>query len=68
MEAGGLIEAGGAFSIPGETAFTEILLRLVHDNKLYEETCIASKNFVYQSKGATGKVMDYIQEKRLLTS
>ncbi|PZR26604.1 MAG: 3-deoxy-D-manno-octulosonic acid transferase [Citrobacter freundii] len=68
MEAGGLIEAGGAFSIEDEKAFTGILLRLVNDNKFYEETCIASKNFVYQSKGATAKVMNYIQEKRLLTS
>lgn len=68
MEAGGLIQSGGAFSIPDDKAFTGILSRLAEDNKFYEETCAASKNFVYQSKGATGKVMDYIQEKRLLTS
>jgi 3-deoxy-D-manno-octulosonic-acid transferase len=68
MEAGGLIEAGGAFSITDHQQFTSVLLRLVNDSKLYEEVSIASKNFVYRSKGATGKVMHYIQEKRLLTS
>lgn len=68
MEAGGLIEAGGAFSITDDRMLTSVLLRLINDSKCYEEVSTASKNFVYQSKGATAKVMDYIQEKRLLTS
>lgn len=68
MEASGLIECGGAFSITDERMFTSVLLRLVNDSVLYKEVCEASKNFVYQSKGATAKVLAFIQEKRLLTS
>jgi 3-deoxy-D-manno-octulosonic-acid transferase len=68
MEAAGLIASGGAFSIPDEKTFAAILRRLINDDKFYEETCLASRNFVYRSKGATDKIMNYIQEKRLLTS
>lgn len=68
MEASGLIESGGAFSITDEIQLTAALEKLIKDDKFYEQVCSAAKNFVYRHKGATSKIMAYIQEKRLLTS
>jgi 3-deoxy-D-manno-octulosonic-acid transferase len=67
-EAIGLIEAGAAFSIPDADSYISILQQLHADKEYYEKTCSAARGFVYQHKGATGLIMNYIQEKRLLTN
>jgi 3-deoxy-D-manno-octulosonic-acid transferase len=67
-EAGELIEAGGAISISNEEELKQTLYTLLNDGKLYNDTCLASGNFITRNAGATKKILQYIQEKRLLTS
>ncbi len=47
-----------------EATFNELL----NDESALERAALAAKNYVYTHKGATNKVMDYVQEKRLLTN
>jgi 3-deoxy-D-manno-octulosonic-acid transferase len=61
MEAEGLIEAGGGFSISNEAECIALLQRLTTDTPFYRNTCQHALSFVYKHKGATGKIMDYIQ-------
>ncbi len=67
-EAVGLIEVEGAFDIENALELEEKLLFLLKDENAYKAACQASGNFVYANKGATEKIMNYIQEKRLLTN
>ena len=41
---------------------------LLHDDLAYTHAANAAHNYVLQKTGATGKVLQFIQEKRLLTS
>jgi 3-deoxy-D-manno-octulosonic-acid transferase len=41
---------------------------LLTDTHTYNTSCEAARNYVFNNKGATGKVMQYVQENRLLTS
>ena len=68
-EAIGLVDAGGAISIDGgpvklETIFNRLLNDEIERNKRGE----AAKKFVYENAGASKKIIQFIQEKRLLTS
>ena len=65
-EAEGLIEAGGAFSINNALELEAILNNLFENDNHLQETGIAAKNYVYANRGATKKIIKYIQEKRLL--
>ncbi|MCG2615885.1 3-deoxy-D-manno-octulosonic acid transferase [Terrimonas sp. NA20] len=67
-EAIGLVETGAAFSIANADSYISILQQLVADEEYYEKTCSAARGYVFQHKGATARIMHYIQEKRLLTS
>jgi len=67
-EAKGLIEAGAGFSIGNEAECIALLQRLISDDAFYSNACRQALSFVYQHKGATKKIMGYIQEKRLLTN
>jgi len=67
-EAGELVEAGGAYSIENALELERILDDLLSDEQLYAQSCDASLHYVQRNAGATGKVIQYIQEKRLLTS
>ena len=67
-EAIGLINAKAAFSVTDADSYISILQQFHADNDYYEKTCSAARGFVYQHKGATGRIMNYIQEKRLLTN
>jgi 3-deoxy-D-manno-octulosonic-acid transferase len=66
-EAIGLVENGGAFSIDNALELEKQLNVLLENAAVYEQSCVAAKTFVYANKGATEKILDYIQEKRLLT-
>jgi 3-deoxy-D-manno-octulosonic-acid transferase len=61
-DCGGGITVGSALEL--EATFNELL----NDDSALESAAFAAKNYVYTHKGATNKVMDYVQEKRLLTN
>jgi 3-deoxy-D-manno-octulosonic-acid transferase len=67
-EAEELVVAGGG--IPVETALEleKAFNELLEDGDYYQQASLASLHYVDSKKGATGKIMEYIQEKRLLIS
>ena len=67
-EASELIKQGGAFSVATASEFKKIIERLLIDEQSYKAACRASFDYINQNKGATQKIIDYIQEKRLLTN
>jgi 3-deoxy-D-manno-octulosonic-acid transferase len=67
-EAGQLIEAGGAFSVENALELENTLNELLSNEQLYAKTCTASLQFIQRNAGATGKVIQFIQENRLLTN
>ncbi len=68
QEAVGLVNAGGAIVVENKEQLIQLIQNLIEDKQRYEITAKASGKFVKEQSGATGKIMDYIQEKRLLTS
>ena len=68
QEAIDLINAGGAFSINNAEDCVVIIKRLIKDDSAYTSSCEKSKRYVYANRGATEKILNYIQEKRLLTN
>jgi len=67
-EAIDLVENEGAKSFSAKDELYQILLTLLNDEDDYMQKCLASKNYVLQNRGATEKILRYIEEKRLLTS
>jgi len=71
-EAVGLVQAGGAISFTDEKKdgilLQQLLEALLTDNGEYTFRCRAAGDFVRSNKGATQKILQFIQEKRLLTS
>lgn len=71
-EAVGLVQAGGAISFTDEKKDGVLLQQLIEalltDNGEYTFRCKAAGDFVRSNKGATQKILQFIQEKRLLTS
>jgi len=63
-----LIECEGAKSFSDKEELYQILTTLLNDEDDYRLKCQASKNYVLENRGATEKVLDYIDENRLLTS
>ncbi len=68
VEAVQLVELGGAFCIENALELEETLQELLKNTAEYEKAARAARDFVYANRGATQKIMDYIQEKRLLTN
>ena len=68
FEAVDLIECGAAETISDTNELKEVIAVWMTDTKSYEESGAAAKNYVYRQAGATQKIMEYIQVKRLLTS
>lgn len=68
VEAVALVDAGGAFAIDNALELEENLQVLLNDETGYKIACKAAGDCVYSNKGATQKILAYIQEKRLLTS
>jgi 3-deoxy-D-manno-octulosonic-acid transferase len=68
IEAVELVGSGGGFSVENaleaETLFTSLLI----DKEEYNLACEASREYVYAKKGATEKIVAFIQENRLLTN
>lgn len=68
VEAIDLVESGGAFSIENAIELEQQFYTLLNDEFLYKQACIAAKSYVEENAGATQKILNYIQEKRLLTT
>ena len=68
IEAVELLEAGGGFSIENALEMEAQLNTLLHDDAQYRASCEAARQYVYSKKGATNAILQYIQEKRLLTN
>ncbi len=67
-EAIDLIESEAAKVFSNEEELYQILITLLNDKDDYRQKCHASKNYVLENKGATEKILGYIEENRLLTS
>lgn len=67
-EARELIAAGGAFSYSTEEELEKLLLALLSDEETLKQSGAAAFNYVHQNGGATEKIIQYIQENRLLTN
>ena len=65
-EARKLVDAGGAYSIENALELEALLNNLLNDPALLEESSLIAMKFVNEQKGATAKIMDYIQRNRLL--
>jgi len=68
IEAVDLVEKNAAFSVDNALELEEILNELITDKNVYEEAAFAAGSYVKSKTGATGSVMKYIYEKRLLTN
>ena len=67
-EAKELIETGGAFSVSTPVEFAKLIQSLLMEDKFYEEARTRAYTYITQQRGATKKIMNYIQENRLLTN
>ena len=63
-----LIARGGAMCIKDAGECVTVIETFMHDELVYNNACEKAKEYVYANKGATEKILRYIQEKRLLTS
>lgn len=69
LEAVDLVENGGCISIENALELEEVLNQLLDNtDSLYEASASAARNYVYENGGATRKILDYIQAKRLFTN
>lgn len=67
-EAIDLVASGGGISFENATALKEIIERLLSTETEYFTRSKAAGDFVLSNKGATQKIIQFIQEKRLLTN
>lgn len=67
-EAGAMVEVGGAYSVENALELEKTLNGLLSNEQLYAQSCAASLQYIQHHAGATGKVIQYIQENRLLTN
>lgn len=67
-EAVGLVEADAAISVSNPLELDEKLNALFNNESEIKKMGMAARDFVYSHKGATHKIIDYIERKRLLTS
>jgi 3-deoxy-D-manno-octulosonic-acid transferase len=68
VEAVALEAAGGLLVINTALELEETFNELLTDTNAYQTSCEAARNYVYNNKGATEKIMQFIQENRLLTN
>ena len=68
QEAIDLVNSGGAISINNTEDCINAIQKLIQDDSAYTRSCEKSKDYVYANRGATEKIMKFIQEKRLLTN
>ncbi len=67
-EAVELLDSGGAFTVPHDPALAQQMEQLLLNDELCAQTGHVASKYVADNKGATAKILAYIQEKRFLTS
>lgn len=67
IEAIELADNGGGVSIKNYPELEAKLNNLLNKDEKYIDACKAALNYVYSKQGATEKILQFIQEKRLLT-
>ncbi len=67
-EAIGLVDAGGAISINGPISLEEVLDSLINDEAERKRRGDAALKYVESNTGASKKIIQFIQENRLLTN
>lgn len=67
-EAIGLVDCGGGITIQNALELETVLNELWGNSDLLLEKGRLAKNFVYANAGASNKIIQFIQEKRLLTN
>jgi 3-deoxy-D-manno-octulosonic-acid transferase len=67
-EAVDLLDLGGAFTVPHEPALAQEMEQLLLNDELCTQTGYLASKYVAENKGATGKILAYIQEKRFFTN
>lgn len=65
-EAADLIRLGGGISVEGGEDCIGAVEQLLRDKQEYEKSCNRSREYVYSKRGATQRIIHFIQEKRLL--
>ncbi len=68
FEAVELIRCGGAISIENALELEKVLNNLLKNSEELYATGESAKSYVYENRGATEKIMTYIQKNRLLTN
>jgi 3-deoxy-D-manno-octulosonic-acid transferase len=68
IEAVELEQQGGGWVINTALELEKTFNDLIEDTSAWQKSCEAARNYVYNNKGATNSIMQYIQENRLLTS
>ena len=68
LEAVELVGSGGGFSVENALEAETLITSLLIDKEEYDLACEASREYVNAKKGATEKIVAYIQENRLLTN
>lgn len=67
-EAVELVATGAGISVVEKEAMTEAINHYLIEKVHYRDICAKAGNYVREQAGATQRIMDYIQENRLLTS
>ena len=68
IEAVELVEGGGGLIIDSALEAEKVFNRLLKNPEEYREAGLAAKGYVYSKRGATERIIRYIQENRLLTN
>lgn len=68
QEAVSLVAAKGSYSVKNKDELIALLEQFTSDDLFYKETAANAGRFVKANTGAVERIMNYIQEKRLLTS
>ena len=68
IEAVELTESGGGLIIDSALEAEKVFNRLLQNPQECRETGLASSHYVHSKKGATGRIIRFIQENRLLTN
>lgn len=67
-EAKDLVESGGGITIQKALDLETVLKELLNDEELVKSLGKIAKDYVYSHKGASKEIIQFIQEKRLLTN
>ncbi len=63
-----LVAAGAAQPVSNAADLEAAIALFLSDNEIYRKASENSRSYVYDNKGATEKILRFIQEKRLLTN